>query len=82
MATRETSRGLVTSVHLSETCDEDLPHLIPHVATVDAPKTDVEETEAIHQALAQRDLLPSKHIVDAGYVDAELVLQSRASPRD
>lgn len=64
-------------VHLSEACDEELPHLITSVVTTDATKTDVEQTEAIHQALAQRDLLPSTHLVDAGYVDAELVLQSR-----
>jgi transposase len=68
-------------VHLSESCDSDLPHLIPHAATTDASKTDVEETEAIHQALAQRDVLPSQPIVDAGYVDAALILQRRASLR-
>jgi transposase len=56
-----------------------LPDLITHVVTTDATKTDVEETEVIHQALAQRKILPSKHIVDAGYVDAELILQRRAS---
>jgi transposase len=64
-------------VHFSESCDEGLPHLITHVVTTDATKTAVEETEAIHHALAKRDLLPSTPLVDAGYVDAELVLQSR-----
>ncbi|MEO6890547.1 MAG: IS5/IS1182 family transposase, partial [Ktedonobacteraceae bacterium] len=37
----------------------------------------MEQTEAIHQALSDRDLLPSVHLLDAGYVDAEIVLQSR-----
>lgn len=64
-------------VHLSESCEAELPHLITHVVTTEATTTDVEETEAIHQALTQRDVLPGKHIVDAGYVDAELVLQSQ-----
>jgi transposase len=64
-------------LHFTESCDEGLPHLITHVATTDATETDVEQTEAIHQALAQRDLLPRQHLVDAGYVDAELVLQSQ-----
>jgi transposase len=64
-------------VHFSETCESDLPHLITHVVTTDATKTDVEETEAIHQALAARQILPGKHLVDAGYVDAELLLQSQ-----
>ncbi len=64
-------------MHLSETCESDLPHLITHVVTTDATKTDVEETEAIHQALARREVLPGQHLVDAGYVDAEVLLQSQ-----
>jgi len=65
------------TVHFSETCDEHLPHLITHVVTTDATETDVEQTEAIHQALSKRGLAPGVHLLDAGYVDAEMVLQSR-----
>lgn len=43
-------------VHLTETCDEQLPHLITHVVTTDATETDVEQTQIIHQAMARRDL--------------------------
>jgi transposase len=64
-------------VHFSETCDEDLPHLITHVVTTDATKTDREQTEAIHQALSERDRCPSEHLLDAGYVDAGIILQGR-----
>lgn len=64
-------------VHFSETCDEELPHLITHVLTTDATETDVEHTQALHQELERRDLLPSKHLLDAGYVDAELMVQSQ-----
>lgn len=64
-------------VHFSETCDENLPHLITHVVTTDATTTDMEQTAPIHQALSERDLCPSEHLLDAGYVDAESVLQSR-----
>jgi transposase len=64
-------------VHFTETCDEQLPRLITHVLTTDATETDVEHTQAIHEALESRDLLPSTHLVDAGYVDAELLLQSQ-----
>lgn len=63
-------------VHFSETCDEDLPHLITHVLTTDATETDIEQTEAIHQALAERSLLPQTHLMDAGYVDAGVILAS------
>jgi len=64
-------------VHFSETCDEELPHLITHVVTTDATETDMEQTESIHQALGERGLSPGEHLLDAGYVDAGIVLQSR-----
>jgi transposase len=64
-------------VHFSETCDEELPHLITHVVTTDATTTDMEQTEAIHQALSARGLEPDAHLLDAGYVDAGIILQSR-----
>jgi transposase len=65
------------AVHLTETCDEDTPNLITHVETTPATTGDVEMTDDIHQALAAKDLLPSEHLVDTGYVDAEHLLTSR-----
>ena len=44
-------------VHLSETCDEDQPHLITHVGTTVATDSDIEALGPIHQALAERDYL-------------------------
>ncbi len=64
-------------VHLTETCDENEIHLITHVETTMAGVTDVAMTEPIHQALKEKDLLPAEHLVDAGYVDAELIVKSR-----
>ena len=55
-------------VHLSESCDDDRPHLLTHVETTVAPASDVEQLAAIHQGLAERDLRPGEHLVDAGYV--------------
>jgi len=66
-------------VHFTETCDEELPHLITHVVTTDATKTDMEQTREIHEALAARELLPETHVVDAGYVDAPEILHSRST---
>lgn len=63
-------------VHLTESCDEERPHLITHVTTTAAGITDVTQTAVIHHALAQRHLLPQVHLADAGYVDAELIIQS------
>src|SRR5713101_1327955 len=64
-------------VHFTETCDEDMPRLITHVATDIGPIPDREALPAIHAALQQQELLPEKHIVDAGYVDAELLVASQ-----
>lgn len=65
------------TVHLTETCDQDKPDLITHVETTPATTGDVEMTSMIHQALADQDLLPSEHIVDTAYVDAQHLLSSR-----
>jgi transposase len=64
-------------VHLSETCDDDSPHLITHVETTPAPLADDATVPRIHEALAERDLLPSVHVVDTGYVDAEELVSSQ-----
>jgi transposase len=58
-------------VHLTETCDDEAPHLITQVATVPATTNDVELTEVIQADLAARDLLPGEHLLDSGYVDAQ-----------
>ena len=52
-------------VHLTETCDEKLPHLITHVETTPATTYDGAVTETIHTALEAKALLPEEHIVDS-----------------
>lgn len=64
-------------VHLTESCDVDLPHLITNVETTTAPEQDVSMTTTIHQALADKGCLPETHLVDAGYVDADLLVESQ-----
>jgi len=63
-------------VHLTESCDPDLPHLITNVETTTATTSDDAVTERIHEALKQRDLLPEIHLTDTGYIDAELLIES------
>ena len=65
-------------VHLSETCDEQTPHLITQVETTPAPLSDLAALPHIHEALHQHDLLPERHIVDTGYVDAEAFVRSQS----
>lgn len=64
-------------VHITETCDRDEVHLITNVETTQAHISDVDQTEPIHESLASKTLLPDEHIVDAGYVDATLLVTSR-----
>jgi transposase len=64
-------------VHLTETCDEDKPHLITHVETTTANATDEAALPMIHQALKKRDLLPAEHLVDAGYVHSAQLTASK-----
>ena len=61
-------------VHLTETCDADLPRLITHVATTPATTPDDNMLAPIHAALATHDLLPQEHLVDAGYTDADVLV--------
>jgi len=64
-------------VHLSETCDPEYPHLITCVQTTDATASDMKQTQVVHEDLSRRHLLPQTHLVDAGYVDAGLIVESR-----
>lgn len=64
-------------VHLTETCEDDQPNLITHVETTTAPASDGEATPLIHKALQGKNLLPDKHIVDTGFLDAELMVTSK-----
>jgi transposase len=49
------------TVHLTETCDADCPHLITHVETTLATQADSEVIAPIHAALATKHGLPSQH---------------------
>lgn len=64
-------------VHVTETCDHDTAHLIIDVKTCPSMQPDMTSTAAIHTSLAAKDLLPAEHFVDAGYVDAGLLVSSQ-----
>jgi transposase len=64
-------------VHVTETCDDDAAHLITHVKTCPSMQPDMTSTADIHARLAEKDLLPAEHFVDAGYVDAGLLVSSQ-----
>jgi transposase len=78
-ARKRTTTWIGYKVHLTETCEDGQPPLITNVATTPAPVVDRTALAPVHAALAARDLLPSRHLVDAGYTDADQLV---ASARD
>jgi transposase len=76
-ATKRETSWTGYKVHLTETCDDDTPHLITNVETTPATTNDVCMTEPIHTHLAKRDLLPHEHLLDSGYVAAAVLVSSQ-----
>jgi transposase len=63
-------------VQLTETCDAGAPSLIINVATTPATVPDDAMLAVVHASLAERDLLPSEHLVDKGYTDSGALVDS------
>ena len=59
-------------VHLTETCDPALPHLIVNVETTPTTTPDDNRVAVVQASLAKRGLLPSEHLVDKGYTSAQV----------
>lgn len=75
---RKRGRGWTGSkVQVTETCDDDRPHLVTQVATTLAPEADIEQLAPIQKELAQKALTPAQHLVDAGYVRGRNLVTSR-----
>jgi transposase len=62
--------------HLSETCEEDAPHLLTHVHTTAASVHEAKCTAVIEAAMVEKDRAPDEHLVDAAYVSADLLVKS------
>ena len=66
-------------IHLSETSGKNEVHLITQVSTTLATESDMHALEKIYRRLEQKELLPTEHLVDAGYVDAESLVPPDAT---
>ena len=62
---------------MTESCDDDAPHLITHVETSPAPSPDTAATPVVHHKLKDKGLLPNKHLVDMGYIEIALEAETR-----
>jgi transposase len=64
-------------VHFTETCDAKTPHLMVHVETTPATTPDDHMGAVVHASLKPRHLLPSEHLVDKGYTDSPILVESQ-----
>jgi IS5 family transposase len=77
--TAETPTEWVGSkTHLTESCDEDLPHLVTDVHTTAATEPDVVATTVIQDRLIARGLTPGVHLMDGGYPSGCTITASAA----
>jgi len=64
-------------VHLTETCQAEYPRLITHVETTLSTVHDVKVTTKIQNDLAAKRRLPEIQLVDEGYMEIDLLLDSQ-----
>lgn len=58
-------------------CEDDEPHFIVEVVSTDATTVDGSVLQEIHEHEAAHDLLPHQHLMDMGYVDAEVLAETQ-----
>jgi transposase len=75
-ARTDTTSWVGYPVHLTQTYQDDAPHLLTHGATTAAPVADGETPPTVHLALQGKGLLPAIHLVDTGSLDAALWVTS------
>ena len=75
---KRNEKWLGYKVHFTETCEPDYPHLLVHTETTVATLQDVKVVDKIHDELEQRNLLPSQHFVDTGYMSSHVLVTSQA----
>jgi transposase len=76
-ARKHTTPWVGDTVPSTETCEDDLPHLITPIETIPGPTANGAATPQSHDALQRRGLLPGTPIVDTGVLAADLLIKSR-----
>jgi transposase len=81
-STKRSMRWVGYKVHLTESCEEGLPHLITDVHTTAATATDVKQLAPIQDRLARNGLLPAEQLADSSYVCGSSLVSSHARQID
>lgn len=76
-STKRAGEWIGYKVHLTETCDPATPHLIVNVETTPATTPDDQMLATVHASLEPRGLLPAEHLVDKGYTDSQVLVDSQ-----
>lgn len=74
---KRTKKWVGYKLHLSESCDDNRPRFLTHAMTTEAGFHDQHCAPLIHGALAKKQLLPEEHLVDTGYVNAGVFVESQ-----
>jgi DDE family transposase len=74
---RKARPGRGTRSILPQTCEDDEPHFIVAVMCTDATTADGSVLEELHEDEAAHEILPHQHLMDTGYVDAEVLAESQ-----
>jgi len=65
-------------VQVSETCDDDTPHLIVDMEPTGALDNDSPQTQLVQARLQAQHIIPQEHYVDQGYMSAANLVDSAA----
>jgi len=76
-ASKRSTKWVGYKVHLTETYGEETPNVITNVQTEQSTVNDNYSLPEIHERLSKSELLPDKHLVDAGYIEASNLVESR-----
>jgi transposase len=74
---KRSTEWTVYKVHFTETCQAEYPRLITQVETTPSTVHDVKITARIEEDLAAQGRLPEIHLVDEGYMEIDLLLDSQ-----
>lgn len=66
-------------VYSSETCEDDLPHLVVNVATTYAAVDDSCPIDSVREDLERCGTKPGEHLAGAGCMSAAIILTARAN---
>jgi len=69
-------------LQVTETDDEDLPHLITDIALTSSVESDQQALGEIQQRQAEREVAPARRFADAGYVSGSTLAESQERGED